>query len=148
VSKTAAEVGAGGSRVTKGNVGFRQTQVIFEHFRVRLRQTPEQLEADLGVAMLEQHGGGHDIQGAEQPRCRPAAKIWIEIPAPPGAALDLREKMRGQETLLLHQSARHHGPREHRWGGILLVHPHDVVRVFAIGGRILASGDQGFQRVR
>jgi len=84
--------------------------------------------------MLEQHGGGHDIQGAEQPRCRPAAKIRIEIPAPPGAALDVWNKMCGEEALLLHLSARHRGPREHRWGGILLVRPHDVVRVLTIGG--------------
>jgi len=122
--------------------------VILEHLRVRLHQAFEQLEADLGIAMLKQHRGGHDIQGAEQPRGRPAAKVWIEIPAPQGAALDLRDKMGGQEALLLHQSAGHRGPREHGRGGILLVHSHDLVRPFAIGGCILTGCDQGFERVR
>jgi len=53
VGKTSAEVRAGESQVTKGNVRLRQTQMILQHVRVRPRQTLEQLEADLGVAVLE-----------------------------------------------------------------------------------------------
>jgi hypothetical protein len=132
----------------EGNVGFRETQLVLEPVRVRPDQAFEQLDADLGVTVLEQRGGGHDIEGAEQARCRSAAKVGIELPAPPCAALDLRDQVRSQETLLLHQSARDRGPREHRLGGIFLVHPHDVVRVLTISRRIPASRDQGFERVR
>jgi hypothetical protein len=148
VRKTAAEVGAGRTRVIEGNVSFRETQMVLEHVRLRPHQAFEQLETDFGVAVLEQPGGGHDVQGAEQARCRSAAKVGIELPAPPCAALDLRDQVRSQETLLLYQSARDRGSREHRLGGVFLVHPHDVVRVLTIGRRIPASRDQGFERVR
>ena len=64
VGKTAAEVGAGRTWVVEGNVGFRETQVVLEHVRVRLHQAFEQLDTDLGVAVLEKPGGGHDIKCA------------------------------------------------------------------------------------
>ena len=111
---------------------------------MRLHQALEQLEADLGVAMFKQRRGGHDVQGTEQPRGRPVAKVWIDILAPPGAALDLRDEMRGQETLLLHQSAGHRGPREHRRGGVLLVHAHES---YALTIGVSGDRDQGFERV-
>jgi hypothetical protein len=127
VGETTAEVGGGRDRVGKGNVGFRQTQVVLKHVRMRLHQALEQLNADLGVAMLQQHDRGHDIKGAEQARGRPVAEIRVDLAAAPGTAFDLRDQVRS---------------------GIFVVLPHDIVRILAIGGRVLTGGDQGFERVR
>jgi hypothetical protein len=148
VGETTAQVRAGRNRVGKGNVGFRQTQVVLEHVRMRLHQALQQVNADLGVAMLQQHGRSHHVQGTEQARGRPIAEIRIDFPASAGTAFDLRDQIRGAETFLLHQAACHRSLREHGGSSVFVVLPHDIVRIFAIGGRILPSSDQGFERVR
>ncbi len=143
-----AQVGRGGRRIAEGDVGFGQAQMVFGNVRVLLHQPLEQIQADLGVAVVQQGGGSHDVQGTEQPGGRPAAEVGIELPAAAGAALDLRNQIGGQEALLLHQPAHDRGAREQRWGGIFRIRAHDVVCVLAVRGRVLARRNQGFERVR
>jgi hypothetical protein len=55
----------------------------------------QQLDAGLRVAVLEQRGGRHDIELAEQQRRRAAAEVGIELAAALGVRFDLRHQLGG-----------------------------------------------------
>jgi len=141
-------MGAGGSGVAERNVRFRQTQVVLQIVRIPLDQALEQLDADFGVAGLQHDGGGHDVQGAQQAGSGAVAKVRIKLAAAPRTLLDFGHQIGGTQAFVLHQAARHRGPRKHRRRRVFRVCVHDVVGVFAIGERIVASVDQGFEGVR
>ena len=134
-----AEVRLGGRGVPEGDVSLRQAQMVLQNVGASRGELLEEVEAGLGVAVPEQGAGRDHVERAEEPGRGAVAKARVELTAPAREALDGRHEVGREQSLLLHEPARHDRPRVGRGHGVLVMPPHHGVGVLAVGGHVFAA---------